>query len=110
MCHKNLGPIWKVNCICEMKIYFPEAAESALLDEQQLWSKQKRGNQSDYCQKRSLLKLRANKRRAAEKDHILTLCAIGSTATEYVGLSVTANTFNSPADGLNYGRLEDEPD
>ena len=71
-----------------------EAAVSAILDEQVLWRKQKeRRNQSEYYQKRNLLKLRANKRHAAEKDHMVTLRAVGCTTAEYVGSSGTADTI-----------------
>ena len=54
VCHKNLGPIWKVICLCEMGVDIPEAAVSAILDEQLLWSKQsERRNQSECYQKRT---------------------------------------------------------
>ena len=90
VCHKNLGPIWKVICLCEMGVDIPEVAVSAILDEQQLWSKKReKRNQSDYYQKRNLLKQRANQRHAAEKDHLVTLRAVGCTTAEYVGSSMT---------------------
>ena len=63
-----------------MGVDIPEAAVSAILDEQLLWSKQReRRNQSEYYQKRNLPKLR----HAAEKDHMGTLCAVGCTTAEY---------------------------
>ena len=31
VCHKNLSPIWKVICFCEMGVDIPEAAVSAIL-------------------------------------------------------------------------------
>ena len=107
VCHKNLGPIWKVICLCEMGVDIPEAAVSAILDEQLLWSKQReRRNQSEYYQKRNLLKLRANKRHAAEKDYMVTLRAVGCTTA---GSSGTADTPNSPADEMDCDESEDEP-
>ena len=117
VCHKNLGPIWKVICLCEMGVDIPEAAVSAILDavsaildEQLLWSKQReRRNQSEYYQKRNLLKLRANKRHAAEKDHMVTLRAVGCTTAEYVGSSGTADTPDSPTDEMDCDESEDEP-
>ena len=97
-----------------MGVDIPEAAVSAILDEQQLWSKQReRMNQSDYYQKRNLLKQRANKRHAAEKDHMVTLRAVGCTTAEYVGLSGTADPSESPADDVDFEEVEDdeaEPD
>ena len=35
VCHKNLGPIWKIICLCEMGVDIPEVAVSAILNEQQ---------------------------------------------------------------------------
>ena len=87
-----------------MGVDIPETAVSAILDEQVLWSKQReRRNQSEYYQKRNLLKLRANKRHAAEKDHMVTLRAVGCSTAEYVGSSRTADTPYSEMDC-------DEPD
>ena len=87
-----------------MGVDIPEAAVSAILDEQVLWNTQKeRRNQTEYYQKRNLLKLRANKRHTAEKDHMVTLCAVGCTTAEYVGSSGTADTLDSEMDC-------DEPD
>ena len=90
-----------------MGVDIPEAAVSAILDEQVLWNKQKeRRNQTEYYQKRNLLKLRANKRHAAEKDHMVTLCAEGCTTAEYVGSSGTADTLDSEMD---CDKPDDEP-
>ena len=109
VCHKNLGPIWKIICLCEMGVDIPEAAVSAILDEQQLWSKQReRRNQTDYYQKRNLLKQRANKRHAAEKDHMVTLHAVGCTTAEYVGSSGTPDTSESPAEDVDCDEAEDD--
>ena len=36
VCYKNLGPIWKLICLCEMGVDIPEHALSAILDEQKL--------------------------------------------------------------------------
>ena len=69
---------------------------------------EKRRNQSEYYQKRNLLKLRlrANKRHAAAKNHMVTLRAVGCTTAEFVGSSGTADTPDSPTDELDC----DEPD
>ena len=37
VCHKNLGPIWKLICLCEMGVDIPEEALSTILNEQKLW-------------------------------------------------------------------------
>ena len=93
-----------------MGVDIPEAAVSAILNEQLLWSKQReRRNQSEYYQKRNLLKLRANKRYAAEKDHMVTLRTVGCTTAEYVGSSGTADTPDSPADEMDCDKPDDEP-
>ena len=82
----------------------------AILDEQQLWSKQReRRNQTDYYQKRNLLKQRANKRHAAEKDHMVTLRAVGCTHI-YVGSSGTPDTSESPADDVDCDEAEADND
>ena len=92
-----------------MGVDIPEAAVSAILDEQQLWSKQReRRNQNDYYQKRNFLKQRANKRHAAEKDHMVTLRAVGCTTADYVGSSGTADTSESPADDVDCDEAEDD--
>ena len=67
------------------------------------------GTQSEYYQKRNLLKLRANKRHAAVKDHMVTLRAVSCTTAEYVGSSGTADTPDSPADEMDCDESEDEP-
>ena len=57
----------------------------------------------------NLLKLRANKRHAAEKDYMVTLRAVGCTTAEYVGLSGTADTPNSPTDEMDCDEPDNEP-
>ena len=36
VCHQNFGLIWKVICLCEKGVEIPDAAVSAILDEQVL--------------------------------------------------------------------------
>ena len=57
VCHKNLGPIWKLICLCEMGVDVPQEAVSAILDEQSTseYYRQRR-NKSAYYHYRSLCK------------------------------------------------------
>ena len=86
-----------------MGVDIPVAAVSAILDEQVLLEQTEREkrNQSEYYQKRNLLKLRANKKHAAEKDHMVTLRAGGCTTAEYVSSSGTADTPDSATDEVD---------
>ena len=88
VCHKNLGPIWKLICLCEMVVDIPEDPMSAISNEQKLWdhSREQR-NQSEHYHYRSLHKQIVHKRHAAEKEHMVTLQAVGCTTAEYVGSS-----------------------
>ena len=96
VCHKNLGPIWKLICLCEMGVDIPEYASSAILDEQKLWEhSRERRNQNRHYHYRSLHKQRINKRHSAEKEHVITLRAVGCTTAEYVGSSATAEATSS---------------
>lgn len=98
VCHKNLGPIWKLICLCEMGVDIPEDALSTILNEQKLWEQSReRRNQSGHYHYRSLHKQKVNKRHAAEKEHMITLRAVGCTTAEYVGSSGTANATSSTA-------------
>ena len=36
VCHKNLGPIWKLIYLCEMGVHIPEDAQSTISNEQKL--------------------------------------------------------------------------
>ena len=88
VCHKNLGPIWKLICLCEMGVDIPEDALSAILNEQKLWDhSRERRNQSEHYHYRSLRKQVVHKRHATEKKHMVTLRAVGCTTAEYVGSS-----------------------
>ena len=90
VCHKNLGPIWKLICLCEMGVDIPVDALSAILNEQKLWDhSHERRNQSEHYHYRSLRKQVVHKRHAAEKEHMVTLRAVGCTTAEYVGSSGT---------------------
>ena len=98
VCHKNLGPIWKLICLCEMGVDIPEDALSTILNEQKLWEySRERRNQSKHYHYRSLHKQKTNKRHAAEKEHMITLRAVGCTTAEYVGSSGTAEATSSTA-------------
>ena len=92
-----------------MGVDIPAVAVSAIL-EQLLWSKQReRRNHSEHYQKRNLLKLRDNKKHAAEKDHMVTLHAEGCTTAEYASLSGTVDTPDSPTDEVDCDEPDDEP-
>ena len=107
---QELGSHWESHLPFEMGVDIPVAAVSAILDEQVLWNKQReRRNHSDCYQKRNLLKLRANKKHAAEKDHMVTLCAEGCTNAEYESSSGTADTPDSPTDEVDCDEPDDEP-
>jgi len=54
ICHKNLGPIWKLICKCEMGMDVPQNAIKYLLSEQNTWSgRRKRRNSDVYHHYRS---------------------------------------------------------
>ena len=98
VCHKNLGPIWKLICLCEMSVDIPEDALSTILNDQKLWEhSRERRNQSKHHHYRSLHKQKTNKRHAAEKEHMITLRAVGCATAEYVGSSSTAEATSSTA-------------
>ena len=91
VCHKNLGPIWKLICLCEMGVDIPEEALSTILNEQKLWDhSRERRNQSKHYHYQSLHKQKTSKKHTAEKEHMITLRAIGCITAEYVGSSITA--------------------
>ena len=74
----------------------PEDASSAILDEQRLWEhSHEQRNQSRHYYYQSLHKQEINKRHSAEKEHMITLRAIGCTTAEYVGSSATAEATSS---------------
>ena len=78
VCHKNLGPIWKLIYLCEMDVDIPEDALSTILNEQKLWDRSReRRNQSKHYHYQRIHKQKTNKRHAAEKEHMITLQAVG---------------------------------
>ena len=91
VCHKNLGSIWKLIYLCKMGVDIPEDVLSTILNEQKVWEQSlERRNQSKHYHYRNLHKQKTNKRHAAEKEHMITLRAVGRTTSEYVGSSGTA--------------------
>ena len=76
----------------------PEDALSTILNEQKLWEhSRERRNQSKHYHYRSLHKQKKKKRHAAEKEHTITLRAVGCTTAEHVGSSGTAEATSSKA-------------
>ena len=76
----------------------PEDALSIIPNEQKVWEQsRKRRNQSKHYHYRSLHKQKTNKRHATEKEHMITLRAVGCTTAEYVGSSGTAEVTSSTA-------------
>ena len=91
MYHKNLGPTWKLSCLCKMGVDNPEDALPAILNEQKLRDHScERRNKSEYYHYKSLHKQVVHKRYAAEKKYMVTLWAVGCTTAGYVGSSGTA--------------------
>ena len=81
-----------------MGVDIPEDALSTTLNEQKLWEhNHERRNQSKHYHYRSLHKQKTNRRHAAEKEHMITLRAVGCTTAEYVGSSGTAKATSSTA-------------
>ena len=73
-----------------------EDALSTILNEQNVWEQSReRRNQSKHYHYRRLRKQKTNKRHAAEKEHMITLQAVGCTTAEYVGFSGTAEATSS---------------
>ena len=86
ICHKNLDPIWKLICLCQMGVDVPEQAVSTILAEQDLWSYyRERRNRNAHYHYRSLLKSKTAKRHSDEKDYMIQLCDIGRMTAEYTG-------------------------
>ena len=86
ICHKNLGPIWKLICMCEMGIDVPENAMQYMLHEQSAWISQRNRRNSDlHRHYRSLTKRKAVQRHEDEKHFMTTLKAAGYSTAEYVG-------------------------
>jgi len=47
ICHKNLGPIWKLICMCEIGMDMPENAVQYMLGELNAWINQCKCRNSD---------------------------------------------------------------
>ena len=110
--HKNLGPIWKLICLCQMGVDIPEDALSVILNEQKLWDhSRERRNQSKHYHYRSLHKQAVNKRHANEKEHMVTLRTSDCATAEYIGLSGTAEATSSTVTEQRdiIGDKEDQP-
>ena len=89
ICHKNLGPLWKLITLCEMGVDIPAEAVEFMLKEQETWKKlREKRNKADYLHYRSRLKLKASERHASEKEHMVTLNAVGYATGEYTGSTV----------------------
>jgi len=71
ICHKNLGPIWKIICMCAMGIQMPENVVLYIISEQILWNGQCR-NSDLYRHYRSLAKRKAVQRHEDEKSYMTT--------------------------------------
>ena len=86
ICHKNLGPIWKIICMRAMGIQMPGNAVQYILSEHILWSGQRKHRNSDlHHHYRSLAKRKAVQRHEDEKSYMTTLEATGYSTAEYVG-------------------------
>ena len=53
---------------------------------------------ADYLHYRSKLKLKASERHASEKEHMVTLNAVGYTTGEYTGSTVEGNSGDDDDD------------
>jgi len=72
VCHKNLRPVWKLICLCEMGVDVPKEAVPAILDEQSTWEYYRhRRNKNAYYHYRSLCNSKKWKRRSEERDHVI---------------------------------------
>ena len=81
-----------------MGVDIPEDALSAILNEQKLWDHSHEiRNQSEHYHYRSLHKQVVHKRHAAEKEHMVTLRAVGCTTAKYVGSSGSAEATGCTA-------------
>ena len=79
-----------------MGVDIPEETLSTILNEQKLWDHScERRNQSKYYHYQSLHKQKINKRHATEKEHMITLRAVGCATAEYVGSSGTIEATSS---------------
>ena len=79
-----------------MGVDIPEEALSTILNEQKLWDhSRERRNQSKHYHYQSLHKQKTSKKHAAEKEHMITLRAVGCTTAEYVGSSGTVEATSS---------------
>ena len=49
ICHKNLGPLWKLIILCEMGVDIPAEAVEFMLKKQKTWKKlREKRNKADY--------------------------------------------------------------
>ena len=104
ICHKNLGPLWKLIVLSEMGVDIPADAVEFMLKEQETWKKlrEKRSNAD-----RSKLKLKAGERHASQKEHMVTLNAVGYETGEYMGSA--ANESDEDDDEADEGTISTEP-
>ena len=111
ICHKNLGPIWKLICMCEMGIDVPESALQYILGEQNLWTSQRKRRNSDlHRHYRSLTKRKAVQRHEDEKNYMITLKAAGYNTGEYVGTGLGDDNDEEQVEEEDGSDIEDDHD
>ena len=99
ICHKNLGPLWKLIALCEMGVDIPAEAVGFMLREQDTWKKlREKRKKADYLHYRSKLKLKASERHVSEKEHMVTLNAVGYTTGEYMGSTNSGGDIDDDED------------
>ena len=111
ICHKNLGPLWKLIILCEMGVDIPAEAVEFMLKEQKTWKKlQEKRNKADYLHYRSKLKLKASERHASEKEHMVTLNAVGYATGEYMGSTVEESDEDDEEEGGTNSTMSQDVD
>ena len=84
----------------EMGVDIPADAVEFMLKEQETWKNLwKKKNKADYLHYRSKLKLKAGERHASEKEHMVTLNAVGYATGEYMGSTAEESDEDKEEEG-----------
>ncbi|XP_065913159.1 uncharacterized protein [Dysidea avara] len=86
ICHKNIGPLWKLVCLWSMGVDVPQSAVTTIMKDHRQWQKQQEKRHTEnYLKYKNSLKQKASQRHEIEKDYMVTMNAFGITTAEYSG-------------------------
>ncbi|XP_065915443.1 uncharacterized protein [Dysidea avara] len=111
ICHKNLGPLWKVLCLWMMEVDVPFPGVAAIFKEHVNWQRlHTRRGTPEYRKYKSSLKTKANQRHEMEKARMDTLKTTGVSTSSYKGDSLLDNGNDESGDENNNGSGDDLDD